>query len=176
MKNSQWVFIAIIVILAGAVVYLSVRPVAPAKDNGRTATRDNGAMSEEGKGMASDEDFMKPHLAPELTEAQKAELAAGKASHAPATLTFDVVGGSYYYAPNEITVRQGDTVKIKFTNAGGMHNLTFDDPQIATKTIKTGETDTIEFKADKKGLFEFYCSVGKGSHRMKGQIGVLIVQ
>lgn len=174
MKNSNRIFIAIIVILAGAVLYLSVRPVGSPK-GGYPAPRENAAVSEN-KDVPAVDDYMKPHAPPAPTEGQKAQLAAGKAPHAPTTLTFDVTGGSFYFAPNEITVRQGDTVKINFKNAGGTHDLTFDIPKIATKTIKTGETDSIEFKADKKGLFEFYCSVGKGYHRMMGQIGVLIVE
>ena len=123
------------------------------------------------------EDFMKAHIPTDLTDQQKAELKAGAASHSTANLTFDISGGSFFYTPNEIKVRQGDKVKIIFTNVGGMHNLTFDDfGGIATKTVNTGETDTIEFTASKKGTFEFYCSVGAGYHRMKGQIGVLIVE
>lgn len=174
MKNLKIILIAIIIVLLGAVVYLLARP-SESREQGEYAASANKGETAMNTNAAAD-DFMKPHLAPMLTDAQKAELAAGKAPHSPTTLTFDITGGSFYYAPNEITVKQGDTVKIVFSNAGGVHNLTFDDPQIATKTIKGGETDTVEFKAAKKGTFEFYCSVGKGYHRMMGQIGVLLVQ
>ncbi|MFA6190260.1 MAG: cupredoxin domain-containing protein [Candidatus Staskawiczbacteria bacterium] len=124
-----------------------------------------------------EEDFMKPHIPADLTAEQSAQLKLGINDHEPTNLTFNIVGGSFYFAPNEISVKQGDKVKIIFTNAGGTHNLMFVDfGGIGTKTIKTGESDTIEFTADKKGTFEFYCSVGNGYHRMKGQIGILIVR
>ncbi len=177
MKNSKSISIIIIVILLVAVVYLFIqngklmaRSAAPAAAGEEYAAKDKDVAPP----MA--DDFMKPHLAPALTDAQKAELAAGAAPHAPATLTYDISGGSFFYAPNEISAVAGDTIKLVFNDVGGVHNITFDDPKIVTKTIKTGETDTIEFKAPKKGTYEFYCSVGKGYHRMMGQIGVLIVR
>ncbi len=168
MNTSIKVSLGVIVVLAITVVYLLVgnmqRPAV--------AVNDNASQTASMK-----EDFMQPHVPATLTDAQKAELKLGAADHQPTTLTFDVAGGSFYFTPNEITVKQGDKVVINFTNVGGTHNLTFTDfGGIATKTIQGGETDTIEFTADKKGTFEYYCAVGKGFHRMMGQIGVLIVQ
>jgi len=43
-----------------------------------------------------------------------------------------------------------------------------------TKQIKAGETETIEFIADKVGSFEYYCSVGQ--HRQMGMVGTLVVE
>lgn len=111
---------------------------------------------------------------PELTEAQTKQLEAGKADHETTTLTFDVTGGNFYYAPNEIRVKQGDTVKIIFTNAGGYHNFVLDEFNVKFGPINGGESKTVEFVADKIGAFEFYCSVGK--HRQMGQKGTLIVE
>lgn len=122
------------------------------------------------------EDFMKPHVPMALTDAQKAQLKMGLDAHSPSELTFDVTGGSFYFTPNEIRVKQGDKVKINFTNAGGMHNLILDAFNVQTKTLKTGESEVISFTANKKGTFEFYCGVGNGYHRMMGQIGALIVE
>ncbi len=170
MKKSNIVLIFIIVLLGVAVIYLVAR--GGEKPAAEVAETPKG----ESANMPAADDFMKPHVAPALTAEQKAELAAGQAAHAPTTLTYHITGGSFYYAPNEIVAKAGDTVKIIFDDVGGMHNVTFDNPKIATKTIKTGEKDTIEFKAPKQGTYEFYCSVGKGYHRMMGQIGVLLVQ
>lgn len=121
-------------------------------------------------------DPMKSQIPAQLTEEQKAELSAGSKDHSPTTLTYHITGGSFYFTPNEITAKAGDKIKIVFTNVLGLHNLIIDDLKVSTKTIKQGETDTIEFEAEKKGTYEFYCGVGNGFHRMMGQIGVLLVK
>lgn len=92
----------------------------------------------------------------------------------PKTVTFSVSGGSFFFTPNTMKVKKGDTVKIVFTNAGGMHNLILDAFGVATRTLSTGETQTVEFTADKSGSFEYYCGVG--SHRAMGQKGTLTVE
>lgn len=117
---------------------------------------------------------MAPVTPPELTEEQKLQLKAGEQAHKPAILTFTVVGGKFFYVPNQIKVKKGDTVKIVFQNSGGMHNFVLDEFNIKGKTITTGETDSIEFIADKVGTFQYYCSVGQ--HRKLGQQGTLIVE
>lgn len=82
--------------------------------------------------------------------------------------------GSFYYTPNEIRVKKGDVVKIELTAKDMMHNFYLDEFGVKSKTVKEGETTTIEFVADKVGEFEFYCNVT--SHRSKGQVGKLIVE
>lgn len=117
--------------------------------------------------------MMKPSEPTPMTEEQNKEAEAGKADHAPTTLTFHVDGGSFFYTPNMITVKKGDTVKIIFQNVGGMHNFMLDEFNIKMDPIKTGESKEVEFVADKAGTFEYYCGVG--SHRQMGQKGQLIV-
>jgi len=199
-KKMQPILIGVIVVLAAAVIYLLAARggarssayggykgnMAPAaanggnpgtwSGNGQGNGQANGQASGAPSGAPAGGNMMTAQVPAELTADQLVQLKAGAADHAPTELTFNVTGGSFYYTPNEITVKQGDKVKIIFTNAGGMHNLTLDAFNVATKTIKTGESDTIEFTADKKGTFEFYCSVGNGYHRQKGQIGVILVQ
>ncbi|MEY4731380.1 MAG: hypothetical protein RL681_326, partial [Candidatus Parcubacteria bacterium] len=43
----------------------------------------------------------------------------------------------------------------------------------ATKVLTDGQSETIEFVANKAGTFEYYCSVG--SHRQMGMKGTLTV-
>lgn len=80
------------------------------------------------------------------------------------------------YDQKTITVKQGDTVEVTLTNSGKMpHDWIVDEFAGAkTKQIKNGETDTITFVADKKGTYEFYCSVGQ--HRKNGMVGTLVVE
>lgn len=92
----------------------------------------------------------------------------------PEVKTFNVSGGSFFFTPSALQVNKGDTVRIVFTNAGGMHNLKIDAFGAATKTLSSGESDTIEFVASKTGSFEYHCGVG--SHRAMGQIGTLTVK
>ena len=117
---------------------------------------------------------MAPVKPPELTSQQLEELQAGIKAHTPTTLTFNIGGGNFYFVPNVIRVKQGDTVKIIFTNNGGFHNFALDEFGIKFDAIKTGETKTVQFVADKKGRFEYYCSVA--NHRQKGQKGQFVVE
>jgi plastocyanin len=96
------------------------------------------------------------------------------AATTPTVATFNVSGGSFFFTPSTMNVKKGDKVRIVFTNAGGMHNLTLDAFGVATRTLSTGESQTVEFIASKSGSFEYYCNVG--SHRAMGQKGTLIVQ
>jgi len=173
-NNSKPLFISIIIILVIIVIYLMATRSngavnAPAENE---MTKNTPAITEE----TAKPDPMKAQIPADLTDGQKAELKAGLEAHEPKELTFNVTGGSFYFTPNEIRVKQGDKVKIVFTNVLGTHDFVLEAFNVRTKTIKDGESETIEFTADKKGAFEYYCSVGKGYHRMKGQIGVLLVE
>ena len=86
---------------------------------------------------------------------------------------FTVSGGNFAFAPNVMTVKKGDTVKIIFKNDEGFHDLVIDEFKVATKQIAAGAEETVEFVADKAGTFEYYCSVGK--HREMGMVGTLMV-
>ncbi len=89
--------------------------------------------------------------------------------------TFTLDSSEFKYDVTEIKVKVGDTVKITLTNSGKMpHDWKVDEFNAATKVIKNGEEDTIEFVADKAGTYEFYCSVGQ--HRANGMVGKFIVE
>ncbi len=90
------------------------------------------------------------------------------------TKSFTVEGGNFSFMPNNISVRQGDTVQITFTNVEGFHDLVIDELNIKTKQLSAGQKETIQFVADKVGTFEYYCSVG--SHRAMGMVGTLEVK
>jgi len=113
--------------------------------------------------------------APAAVTAPSQETASSSPSAAvPSEKTLTVTGQNFSFTPSEIRVSKGDKVKIIFKNADGTHDLRIDEFNAATKRIRTGEEDTIEFVADKTGTFEYYCSVG--SHRAMGMKGNLIVE
>ena len=87
---------------------------------------------------------------------------------------FTIRGGMFWFDPKNITVQKGDTVKIIFTNTEGTHDLVIDEFNVATKKTNAGESDTVQFVADKMGTFEYYCSVG--NHRQMGMVGKLVVE
>src|SRR5438876_4399092 len=73
---------------------------------------------------------------------------------------FTVEGGDFFFNPNQIKVKKGDTVKITFNNSNGMHDFVIHEFNVRTKIIKNGETTTVQFAAAKSGSFKYYCSVG----------------
>src|SRR3990167_10376852 len=87
---------------------------------------------------------------------------------------FDISGAPFKFSIKEIRVKQGDTVRINFTNNEGLHDWVIDEFAAKTKQLKAGESETVEFVADKKGEFEYYCSVG--THRAQVMVGNLIVE
>lgn len=88
--------------------------------------------------------------------------------------TINIEAGSFYFKPNKITVKKGDAVKIVFKAVDMMHNFYLDEFNVKGPTVKAGNTNTVQFTADKAGSFEFYCNVG--THRANGQVGTLIVE
>ncbi len=88
---------------------------------------------------------------------------------------FFVEGTNFLFNHTTITVNKGDTVRITFTNIGGVsHNFGIPNFLIRTNTIPAGSSDTIEFIADKSGTFDFDCSVS--GHRGRGMLGQVIVE
>ena len=90
------------------------------------------------------------------------------------TVTVNIEAGMYYYKPNQIKVKQGDTVKVVMNSIEGMHDFNVDEFNVKTKVIKDGETVEATFVADKVGTYKYYCSVG--NHRAMGMVGTLVVE
>ncbi len=88
----------------------------------------------------------------------------------PGTTT--VRGFNYGFSPKEITVKQGDTVKIRLTSDDSPHTFTIDELGVNQQFTWGKDTD-LSFVADKKGTFEFYCAVP--GHKEDGMVGTLVV-
>jgi len=90
--------------------------------------------------------------------------------------SFTVEGKNFSFSPSTLTVNKGDTVKITFNNTGSYpHNWGVDEFTGArTQIVQPGQSDTIQFVADKAGSFEFYCSVA--NHKAMGMVGNLTVK
>lgn len=87
---------------------------------------------------------------------------------------FDLVASNFKYDVTEIRVKKGDTVIINLTSEEGFHDWMVDEFDARTRQLQVGESDTVQFVADRSGTFEFYCSVG--NHRQMGMVGALVVE
>ena len=95
------------------------------------------------------------------------------------TKTFVLTGENFKFVMNgvdnpEIRIKQGNKVRIEFTSTDGFHDWVVDEFNAATERVSTNASTFVEFTADKKGTFEYYCSVGK--HREIGMKGNLVVE
>jgi len=89
-------------------------------------------------------------------------------------ISFDVVGTNFEFSQKEIRVKKGQIVKINFQVAEGFHDFVLDEFGVRTSRYRDTGGETVEFTADKTGVFEYYCSVGE--HRSWGMRGNLIVE
>jgi heme/copper-type cytochrome/quinol oxidase subunit 2 len=94
--------------------------------------------------------------------------------------TFVLTGVNYRFlldgveAP-DLRVKVGERVMVEFTSTEGYHDFVVDEFNTATERVRPDDGKTmVEFVADKKGTFEYYCSVG--AHRAQGMKGNLIVE
>lgn len=157
-----------------------VKPVAPPAEPSAPATQP-AATTTKPAAEAKPEVKVKATVLAETNTVVKAPVVGVAETGATAIVkaevtvkSFTVTGGNFKFAPAAITVKQGDKVRITFKNEDGFHDWKIDEFNAATKKINAGAEETIEFVADKKGSFEYYCSVG--SHRQMGMKGTLVVQ
>jgi len=89
------------------------------------------------------------------------------------TKIFYVTAFMWEYYPQEIRVQEGDYVIIHFSSIDVTHGLYIEAWNI-TSNLAPNQTETIEFKADKIGKFEFYCIFycGIGHEDMKAYVVV----
>jgi cytochrome c oxidase subunit II len=88
---------------------------------------------------------------------------------------FHVVARKFAFSEPRLEVRQNDLVKITFETADIPHSFTIDEPyRIAKRAAAPGHPVIFEFRADKVGTFDFYCSltIDDGCRKMKGQLVV----
>ncbi len=92
----------------------------------------------------------------------------------PTVREFSMTAKRFSFDPGTITVNQGDIVRITLTTTDVAHGLGIREYNI-DEEINPGEEKIIEFTANKRGTFTFYCSVFcGGGHR--GMTGTLIVE
>ncbi|MDO8628368.1 MAG: cupredoxin domain-containing protein, partial [Nanoarchaeota archaeon] len=82
---------------------------------------------------------------------------------------FTIIANDFDFSPASITVKQGDKVRFIVTSAENNHGFAIREYDINV-AVNEGESKTVELVADKKGTFNFFCSVfcGSGHKEMKG--------
>lgn len=86
---------------------------------------------------------------------------------------FNVVAKNWKFDPETINVNEGDSVLLHIQSIDVEHGFALPDFNVDVK-LHPGETIDVEFTADKKGEFTFYCDVfcGEGHNHMKGKLVV----
>ena len=101
--------------------------------------------------------------------------AAQAAGQAPSSgfHEFTMTAKNFEFDPSVITVKKGEKVRLIITTTDHDHGIKIEGYDI-NQVLKKGETEIIEFTADKAGTFEFKCSVycGKGHRKMRGKLVV----
>ena len=86
---------------------------------------------------------------------------------------FTIAARKYAFAPDRIEVDQDDLVKITLQSDDIAHSFTIDAYRIARR-VGPGQTTVFEFRADKPGIFPFYCNLATddGCRKMRGELVV----
>ena len=86
---------------------------------------------------------------------------------------FTMTAKKWVFDPSVITVKQGDKVRLKITSTDVTHGFALTEFNVKVDLVP-GKEETVEFIADKKGEFTFFCSVmcGEGHLDMKGKLVV----
>ena len=84
------------------------------------------------------------------------------------TRVINIDAQRWSYSPNEITVKQGEHIKLVLNNIDFAHGIVIPD-------LGVGGIDSVEFTADKVGTYTFRCPTPCGEgHRM--MTGTLVVE
>ena len=84
---------------------------------------------------------------------------------------FDMTAKQWEFTPSTITVNEGDTVRLNIKSEDVTHGFAISEFGVNERVLP-GETTSVEFIADKKGEYTFFCSVqcGAGHGGMRGKL------
>ncbi len=84
---------------------------------------------------------------------------------------FGMTARQWSFEPAVITVNEGDIVRLKIKSEDVTHGFAISEFDV-NERILPGKTITLEFVADKKGEYVFFCSVpcGSGHGGMRGKL------
>lgn len=86
----------------------------------------------------------------------------------------EIEATEFRFSPSEISLKEGTKLILHLKNTGQMpHDFVIDELQVRSRVLNPGETERIEIRANRKGTFSFYCSIG--NHRFLGMEGKVVV-
>ena len=154
---------------------ISTEAVGGGEENTNALQEQNGATSDDSGSDDATNDRNDNTAAQGSTGSGQDSSGQGAGTPSQQTVkTYIVAARNFSYSIDEIRVKKDDIVKIDFRSVDGFHDWVVDEFDARTARVDTGGTASIQFKADKVGIFEFYCSVG--NHRQMGMVGRLIVE
>ncbi len=178
-KGSMYAGIIVAIIILAAIAYFATRN----SNNSQVSDNNSPTLSDQPVGESNPASLpitnttdQTSTTAPVTTPpAPSSPNAPSKNTTPPVTAvkSFTVIGSNFKFAPSEIRVKKGDTVKITF-QSNGFHDFVIDQLNVQSNQISDGQTDTVTFVASKAGTFKYYCSVE--DHRQLGMVGNLIVE
>jgi plastocyanin len=99
-------------------------------------------------------------------------MSASPASADTVTVKMGSDGGQLVFAPKEVTIKVGDTIKW-VNNKAFPHNVLFNGhPELSHKKLAQKPKAVLETTFNEAGEFSYYCS----PHRGAGMVGKVIVQ
>jgi len=92
--------------------------------------------------------------------------------------TIDVIASQFKFEPANISVVEGDRVRLRLRSADRTHGIGIKAFRVNALIPKVGDAVTVEFVADRAGTFDITCSeyCGTGHRAMKGKLIVLARQ
>ena len=92
-------------------------------------------------------------------------------SSTPEIKEFNVIAKKWDFSPSTITVNEGDTVILNVESIDVTHGFVISEFGVSER-LEPGKTTTVEFIADKKGTYTFFCNVycGRGHSSMRGTL------
>ena len=96
---------------------------------------------------------------------------AGFAAAKPKARVIKVIAKKFVFVPNEIRMKQGETVTLAFSAPEVPMGFNLADFGVRTDIVP-GKVAMLEFTADKAGSFTFLCDVfcGSGHEEMSGTL------
>lgn len=158
--------VVIIIIVAAVITFNKTKP-APETAN----TTNNTPPAPE---TVNTNNTPTPEVVPDAPEANKPVINQAAVKEFTMTSFVEFVGDQPkpQYSLKEITVNQGDKVRLKITVTKGTHDFNLDEFNVKAAT-PLNQAVVVEFTADKAGEFIYYCSMP--GHRSNGHWGTLKV-
>lgn len=92
----------------------------------------------------------------------------------PQVVEISMTAKRWEFEPGTITVKKGQKVKLNIKSVDVTHGFALPDFGVSQR-LEPGKEVTVEFTADKKGTFTFFCNVACGSGH-SGMKGTLVVE